>query len=200
MPAADMAGFAAVGMAKPGVAMVGYHAGMALSAYDSPTFLGRKDRFLLGMSLSQLGICALVAVFWWFFLGWTTGLDVMPRAAVFGVCQGGTVAALFVRLAGLSVPSYCWLMLKQLVRKPLWESNRERLVNGEPDPAAEARGDRATGRRSLLGRLKPGGQRAELELDERRYELQAEGEQAMEESMRAGQDFVKEGMRAPWRG
>ena len=174
---------------------------MALPAYDSPTFLGRKDRFLLGMSMSQLGICALVAVCWWFFLQWTTGLDLIPRAVVFGVCQGATVAALFVRLSGLSVPAYCWLMVKQMLRKPFWESSRDWLVNGVPDPAAEARAERAAGKRSLLGRLLPGGRKAgELELDERRYELQAEGEQAMEESMRAGQDFVKEGMRALWRG
>lgn len=173
---------------------------MALPAYDSPTFLGRKDRFLLGMSMAQLGVCALVAVCWWFFLQWTTGLELIPRAVVFGICQGATVAVLFVRLSGLSVPAYCWLMLKQMLRKPFWESSRDWLVNGVPDPAAEARAERAVGKRSLLGRLLPVGQKAELELDERRYELQAEGEQAMEESMRAGQDFVKEGMRALWRG
>lgn len=187
-------------MANPGGGAFGYHAGMALPAYDSPTFLGRKDRFLLGMSMSQLAVCALVAVFWWFFLQWTTGLDLIPRAVVFGICQAATVAALFVRLSGLSVPTYCWLMLKQMVRKRLWQSSREWLVNGVPDPAAEARAERAAGKRSLLGRLLPGGQKAELELDESRYELQAEGEQAMEESVRAGQDFVKEGMRALWRG
>ena len=72
------------------------------------------------MSMFQQGVCALVAVCWWFSYKWTAGLGLIPRAAVFGVCQAATVAALFVRLLGRSVPACCWLLLKQMLHKPFW--------------------------------------------------------------------------------
>lgn len=118
---------------------------------------------------------------------------------MFGVCQGATVVALFVRLSGLSVPTYCWLMLKQIIRRPFWESSRDRLVNGEPDPAAEAGAEGPAGVR-YWGGCFPAGRRASRSRTNGATSCRRRVISPCEESMRAGQDFVKEGMRALWRG
>ena len=37
---------------------------MDMGSYDSPTFLGQKDKYLMGLSLPQLMVAAVVGVFW----------------------------------------------------------------------------------------------------------------------------------------
>ena len=39
---------------------------MSLGSYDSPTFLGQKDKYMLGLSLPELMVSMGIGAFWFF--------------------------------------------------------------------------------------------------------------------------------------
>ena len=106
-----------------------------MTPYDSPTFLGRKNKFLLGLSAGQVGVVGVVIVVWlpvFFALGM---LAILPRLLVVLPGAGVTLALIFVRIQGLSMPRYGVMSVRLLVRRPIYESEGEYLVNGPEGPA-----------------------------------------------------------------
>ena len=174
---------------------------MPLPAYDSPTFLGRKDKFLLGLTMNQLGFCLVSLLLWYLVASQAVGGGWMRQAAVIAPGHGATMAVLLVRIAGISVPMYGLLFVQRLIKKPLWESDRDVLINGAGGLEAESESGEAEPPPSgLRGKLLALVRRRSDLTEERRFELEAEGEQAMEQSVRSGHQFIRDGLRALWRG
>ena len=49
-----------------------------MGSYDSPTFLGQKDKYLMGLSLPQIMVAMGVAA-WWFFVSLTLPYSMITR-------------------------------------------------------------------------------------------------------------------------
>ena len=146
---------------------------MPLSSYDSPTFLGQKDKYLVGLTLPQLMLSMGVGGLWFLFtllLPYTMLVKLMvmiPATAV-------TVALLFVRIWGLSVPMLVALAIQRMMSKPMYEEFRELLILGAPEWVEEQR--EKAGRGGLLGFLRRRRALAQdPDVEARKAEVKAEG-------------------------
>ena len=119
-----------------------------------PTFLGQKDRYLLGLSLPELIVAMLIAG-GWFVVTLGFPLGILLRLVVVLPLTGVSVAFLFVRISGLSIPMYLLLSLLRLFRRPSFEESRELLLEGEP-AWLELRRQQQEGGRSRFGFLRRG--------------------------------------------
>ena len=81
---------------------------MPLGSYDSPTFLGQKDKYMLGLSLPQLMV-AVGVIFFWFLVSLAFPYTTQVRLAIMTPLSSVTLALIFVRISGLSIPAYLGL-------------------------------------------------------------------------------------------
>ena len=84
-----------------------------MGSYDSPTFLGQKDKYLMGLSLPQLMVAIGVAA-WWFFVSLTFPYSTVTRILIMVPLTGASLALLFARISGLTVPMFVLLAIKGL--------------------------------------------------------------------------------------
>ena len=77
---------------------------MNLDYYDSPTFLGQKDKYLLGLSLPELMVAMAIGG-GWFFVMLLVPLGMMFRLLLSSPLTGMSMLLLFVRISGLSIPA-----------------------------------------------------------------------------------------------
>ena len=104
-----------------------------LGAYDSPTFLGSKDKLLLGMTMVQVGAFMGSGIMW-FMVAFAMDLTMTQRLLIFGPAHVLTVVVATVRLGGgLLIPVYLMLMLRSLVVTPLYHATGGEVRGGLPE-------------------------------------------------------------------
>lgn len=102
---------------------------MPLDTYDSPTFLGSKDKYLLGLSLPELFTVIAVAISW-LVASLMLPYGTLVRIIVAGVATLVTSFLIFARVYGLSIPMCVFYIVKGLFVKPSYEEMRELLLGG----------------------------------------------------------------------
>lgn len=101
--------------------------------YDSPTFLGSKDKLLLGMTMMQVGAFLLSAIMW-FMVAFSLDLSMTQRLFIFGPAHVLTVVFATVRVGGgLMIPVYFMLMVRSLVITPLYHGTGSEVRGGLPE-------------------------------------------------------------------
>ncbi len=168
------------------------------SSYDSPTFLGQKDKYLMGLSLPQLMVALGVAA-WWFIVTLMFPYDMLVRLMMMAPLTGVSLTLLFARIAGLTIPMFVLMSIKGLFSKPSYEEVDALILNGDPDWVMMQR--RREENPGFMSRLK--GRKASLQtLDaqSKQVELQAEMDKQVVEGSRAAEQWVREGVRTLVRG
>ena len=168
-----------------------------LGPYDSPTFLGQKDRYLVGLSLPELIVAILIAG-GWFLVTLGFPLGILLRLVVVLPLTGISVAFLFVRISGLSIPMYLLLSLLRLFRRPSFEESRELLLEGEP-AWLELRRQQQEGGRSRFGFLRRG-RKAMTIPEARQAELKADMDRQITEGAVAAEQWAMDAIRSIARG
>ena len=101
--------------------------------YDSPTFLGSKDKLLLGMTMMQVGAFMGSGIMW-FMVAFALDMSMTQRLLVFGPAHVLTVVIVSVRVGGgLMIPVYLMLMLRSLVVTPLYHATVVEVRGGLPE-------------------------------------------------------------------
>ena len=170
---------------------------MALGSYDSPTFLGQKDKYLMGLSLPEL-LLAMGVAFGWFLVTLFFPISILMRMVVVLPLTGVSVAFLFVRISGLSIPVFVLLAISRVFKKPSFEETRELMLGGQSDwlKSQELKSQKGSKFGSLLGR-----KRKLLEDNEaRQAELRAEMDKQLVEGASAVEGWVREGVRTLVKG
>ena len=165
---------------------------MALSSYESPTFLGQKDKYMMGLSLPQLMVMLamglmifVVTLLLPFGFIWRMAL-VAPLTVAAGVL-------VFARVSGLSVPSLIFHSLVRAFSRPVYEEHQQLLVQGAVVWAeAQARG-RSRGPLGFLRRGK--GVTDSMEMEQRAREVRAEFDGKMVEGAVATEQAIRDGIR-----
>ena len=103
-----------------------------MGPYDSPTFLGRKDKIVLGLTLGQLAVVLGGGLVWFvLILGMDRGM--MESMLMFAPLHAGTCILGLVRIAGLLIPVYFLVFLKSLVTSAVYHVDREEARSGLPE-------------------------------------------------------------------
>lgn len=163
---------------------------MALSSYESPTFLATKDKYMLGLSLPQLMVMLAMGLFIFvvtlllpFSFVWRLAL-VVPLTAVSGVL-------VFGRVSGLSIPSLAFHSVVRAFSRPVYEEHQQLLVKGA---VVWVEAQRREGR--AFGWLRRGkGAASGLEMEQRARELRAEFDGRMVDGTVAAEQAIRDGIR-----
>ena len=167
---------------------------MDQGSYDSPTFLGQKDKYLLGLSLPELMVAMGVALVW-FIVSLMFPYGILVRLAMVVPATGVSLFLLFGRIAGLSIPGYLWLMIVRSFSRPSFEEVPERLLEGD-SVWLEAQRRRAEGG-SRGGSLKFWKKKIPVISDEvRQAEMKAELDKQVTEGAVAAEQWVRDGVKA----
>ena len=170
---------------------------MAIGSYDSPTFLGQKDKYMLGLSLPQL-MGAVGVGFCWFLVTLLFPYSTPVRMAMMAPLTGVTLALLFVRIVGLTIPVFLILSFLRLFSKPSYEETREFLLDGRPEwlEAERLKMERGSRKRSRRQR-EPA---PELGLGAKQAELRAEVDKQVTAGAVAAEQWVRDGVRVLMKG
>ena len=164
-------------------------------SYDSPTFLGRKDKYLMGLSLPQLMILIGVG-FTGFVFTLLLPVGMMMRFAILAPATGVAGILFFGRIAGLSIPMYFLKALSYMFSKPVYEEHKFLLLNGAPvwlEAQQQPRG--------LMRFLRRGRRPADsLEMQDKAAQMRAEFDSKVVEGSVATEQFVRDAARTLLRG
>ena len=172
--------------------------------YDSPTFLGQKDKYLLGLTLVQL-IMLLGVGFLIFMLSLALPFEFFKRILLVVPATGAMAVLMFTRLSGLSIPAYVYSSILGLLRQPSFEVKKESVLVGEPG-WVEAHGQRSGSKMGLGRRRAVPVEGVEEEVEEefdfeaRKVELQAEVDKQVTAGAVAAEQWVREGVRTLFKG
>lgn len=123
-----------------------------MGPYDSPTFLGRKDKIVMGLTLGQLGIVLGGGLVWFVvILGMDRGM--MESMLLFAPLHAGTCIIGLVRIAGLMIPVYFLVFLKSLITCAVYHVEREEARAGLPEWFAEELEKQAAAEAAASGQL-----------------------------------------------
>ena len=172
--------------------------------YDSPTFLGQKDKYLFGLTLVQL-MMLLAVGFLIFMLSLALPFEFMKRMLLVIPATGGMAVLMFVRLAGLSIPAYVYSSILGLLRQPSYEVKKELVLSGEPgwvEAHNQRSGSRMGPRRRVAAEVKVPEEEIEDEFDfeARKVEIQAEIDKQVTAGAVAAEQWVREGVRTLFKG
>ena len=167
--------------------------------YDSPTFLGEKDTYLMGLTLVQLVILMAIGAFIFmvsFMMPFGSLivriLFVVPSTGLFGL-------VMFVRLTGLSIPAYVFLSIASLLRRPSFEETRELLLS--PDPRwVEAQAQRGGTSRIDAFRRRARTKADAMDFDSRAAEAKAEVDKQVSAGALSAKQWVEDGARTLLKG
>ncbi len=168
---------------------------MAVGSYDSPTFLGQKDKYLFGLSLPQM-MGAIGVGFFWFLVTLLFPYSTPIRLAMMAPLTGVTLGLLFIRIVGLTIPSFLLLSFLSLFSKPSFEETQEMVVNGRPEwlEAERQRAEKGSRRKGRRQRAE------ELGLEAKQAELRAEVDKQVSAGAMAAEQWVKDGVRVLIKG
>ena len=164
-----------------------------MGSYDSPTFLGQKDKYLMGLSLPQLMVAIGVAA-WWFFITLTFPYSMVTRLLIMVPLTGVSLTLLFARISGLAIPIFVLLSIKGLFSRPSFEEVDALVMNGDPDWVIMQR-QKASGGGGFLARIK--GKRSALntlEAQSKQSELRADVDKQVVETSKAAEQWVRDGV------
>ena len=171
---------------------------MALPPYESPTFLGSKDKYLLGLSLPQLlGVVAVAFIAFLFSLllpfGFAMKMAVTIPSTIF------VSFLIFGQIAGMMVPTFVILGVASLFRHPVYEEHHHLLINGGLVWLEAMEAKRMKGRfwRRLARRPT---MTDDEEMAIRAAELQAELDSQVSQGAVAAEQMVRDGVRAILKG
>ena len=169
---------------------------MYLEPYDSPTFLAQKDKYMFGLSLPELMISLGVGALWFIVL-LMFPIGAMYRIVLVLPVTGLTLAFLFVRIAGLSIPRFLFLSVLRTFRRPSFEETREGLLEGDAQ-WLELQRQRAEspGRFSFLNR----GRRMAQLSDSQQAEVRAETDRQVNEGAVAAERMARDAIRTLLKG
>lgn len=175
--------------------------------YDSPTFLGQKDKYLFGLTLVQL-MMLLGVGFLIFMLSLALPFEFIKRMLLVIPATGLMAVLMFARLSGLSIPAYLYSSIMGLLKQPSFEVKKELVLSGDP-AWVEAHGQRSS-RRMGIGSIRrspaAGGQGVDEEIVEefdfeaRKVEIQAEVDKQVTAGAIAAEQWVREGVRTLFKG
>ena len=171
---------------------------MASAAYDSPTFLSQKDKYFMGLSLPQL-MAAVGVAFFWFLVTLAFPYSTWVRMAIMAPLTSLSVALMFVRISGLSIPVYLGLALVRLFSRPSYEDSGVFLLQGQPEwLESERLKAQSEGIGSKLRRQR--GRVRGVDTQAKQAELQAEMDKSVTEGSVALEQMVRDGVRTLVRG
>ena len=163
-----------------------------MGSYDSPTFLGQKDKYLIGLSLPQLMVAIGVAA-WWFFITLTFPYSMVTRLLIMSPLTGVSLTLLFARISRAGHPD-----IRPAVDKgPLQQASFEEvdaLVMTGPGLGDHAASE-ASGGGGFLARIK--GKRSALntlEAQSKQSELRADVDKQVVETSKAAEQWVRDGV------
>ena len=84
-----------------------------MEPYDSPTFLGNKDKLLLGMTIGQVGVFMGSGLLW-LMIALAAEFSTLMSLLIFGPAHALTAALFLVKLSGMALPMYLPAMLASL--------------------------------------------------------------------------------------
>ena len=164
--------------------------------YDSPTFLSQKDKYLFGLTLVQLVMILAVGGFY-FLLTFMLPLGSMvTRLLVLVPAVGVTAVLMFVRIAGLSLPSFIFLAATVKLRNSSYEAPKSSLMRGSALWLTQLE---EKGQRSRMGRKKDEVSKT-MDLEQRKSEVKAEVDKAVVEGSVAAQQWVRDGINTLMKG
>lgn len=182
-------------------------ADVGYGSYDSPTFLGRKDKLMLGLSLMQMMAVVFTTLSWFVVSLGFTSFSMLERFMFVVPAELATAVFLMVKPYGLYIPVYVWLMVKGLIFRQMYESEGHMLVHGMSQAAADAvlLNDDEPARGGLLGMLgrlgRKGGKgvlkgtKAVAGESQMKREVQTDAQRAAEEGARNLKQSVEQGMK-----
>ena len=91
-----------------------------MEPYDSPTFLGNKDKLLLGMTIRQIGVFMGSGLLW-LMIALAAEFSTLKSLLIFGPAHALTVSFFMVKLSGLALPMYLLAMLSSLVASAVYQ-------------------------------------------------------------------------------
>lgn len=95
-----------------------------MESYDSPTFLGRKDKIALGMTMGQLtkgiGLVMGLLLFWLLLIDQVT---VIGAGVGFAVSLIGAIILSAVKISGVKIPSYVFKATMMMIRRPAYAAD-----------------------------------------------------------------------------
>ena len=171
---------------------------MSLDSYDSPTFLGQKDKHMLGLTLPQVMISAGLAGLWFLVL-LAFPMATMMRLSIFLPVQGVIMAFLFARVAGLSFPMYLLLAFQALFSRPQFEVDAERLINGLPEWRDPHLNQGFRGRTMEMIRHQKRRQ-GDVVVVEKRSEMEAEVNRQISDGAMATKEWAQDSLKALLKG
>ena len=171
---------------------------MSLGSYDSPTFLGQKDKYMLGLSLPELMVSMSIGAFW-FFLMFLIPVGFLIRAAIALPLTGASMSLLFVRIAGLSIPGFLLLSLVRVFRRPSYEEVQEFVLGGSP---AWLDIERQKGEKNsrLFGLVRKGRKVAASVPEAQRAEIRAEMDRQVTETAAEAESWARDAIRSLVKG
>ena len=171
---------------------------MSLNVYDSPTFLGQKDKYLAGLSLPQLMILIAVA-FTVFIFTLLLPFGFMFRLLIVVPVTGVSGVLLFGQIAGLTIPSYLFHAVSGIFSCPSYEEHQLLLLNGGP-VWLEAQGGGGTKKRFGFLRRRKNQVTDSYAMEQQVSELHAEFDTKMVEGSVAVERMVRDSVRTLLRG
>lgn len=114
-----------------------------MGTYDSPTFLGNKDKLVMGMTIGQVALFIGAGVFW-LMLALSFEFSVLMSLALFGPAHGATVAFFLVKLSGMSIPMYLLAMVQSMVSATVYHVDAAEARRGMPEWFADIESAAAT--------------------------------------------------------
>lgn len=165
---------------------------MALAPYESPTFLGQKDKYLAGLSLPQLMGTLGMGLFV-FVVTLLLPMSFVWRMVLVLPLTGVAASLVFVRISGLSVPSLLFHAVTRAFSRPVYEEHQQLLIQGGyvwVEAQARSRSRRPFG---WLRRAK--GVKDGPEMEQRARELRAEFDGKVVEGAMAAEQAVRDGIR-----
>ena len=171
---------------------------MDLGSYDSPTFLGQKDKYLLGLSLPEL-LISLGIAFCWFIVSFLLPYSLIIRLILITPVTLTSLVLLFGRIAGISIPSYLFLSMLRTFRRPSFEETGEVMVQGHSVWLESQRNRRPSGPRGILA-LIPRKRVTVMQDEVLQAEMKAEMDRQVTEGAVAAERWVRDGIRTMMRG
>ena len=174
---------------------------MNMDSYDSPTFLSQKDVYIFGLSLMQMMAAVGIAGFW-FLMGLMTPYSTMIRLILTVVLSMASFVVVFVQVSGLSLPTFVFLLLVRSFIKPGYESPRSYIEEGDVNWARTLeRAEAGHEKKSRFGFLKFWAKGVdEDKVGMAKREMEAEVSRQVNESGKAVESAVRDGVRALVKG
>ena len=167
-----------------------------LGSYDSPTFLGQKDKYLMGLSLPEL-MLSLGVAFVYFILSLLLPYGTIIRLSLVAPATVVTLILLFGRISGLTIPSYAYLTVLRSFVRPSFEDTQELLLSGQ-SAWLEAQRERSKKSGFLPFFRKKGS--VVMPDEVRQAEMKAEMDKQITEGAVAAEGWVRDGFRTLMKG